>query len=583
MNSAHDKSSVENQQTAVPVGERLQVPVALSFEFDSTAGILYAVLTPAEHPQQFDQNGIEKQLAALGYQDFFRNADALDLLRTRMEAGCAGKLEFSRKLDAAAVIDIAEDKMQAHITTQPAYGGAALDYLKIMTALKTAGIAACFYEGDVIPALINGSPLTAQLLAAGVPAVNGSDGKLISLVQETTSKEAQEDSHGHIDPHHELNQFIVVEAGAALMRLEPATPGVDGYDVCGNVLMAKLGKLANFSTKLSGAGVDPKDPNLLVALIKGHPILLPSAVKVDPVLRLQEVGIKTGNINFDGTVRVEGDVHTGMVIQASGSVHINGMVEKATIISGNDITITGGIVGGDSHKDVHKHGSDKHETDSGSDQHSHGFKCLLKAGGSIKAKYINHAEIDCGGDLVVSEYLMHSTANVSGHLRLGQKGGKGCLIGGCCHATAGVTVNMLGNEHNMKTSLSIGFSRSNLTRFSELSLEQEKHLSVLVNLKEGLSKMQALVANGNLTEELQNKIVKMQQAIEQISAELETLDTEQQSLQEQLAASKLLKVSVTQKTFPNVFVCINGHEFRTEIEHGNGYFQQHNGRVKFSK
>jgi len=317
-------------------------------------------------------------------------------------------------------------------------------------------------------------------------------------------------------------------------------------------------------------------------LIKGHPILQSAAVKVDPVLRLQEVGIKTGNIDFDGAVSIDGDVHPGMVIRASSDVHVNGLVERATIIAGNDIVVTGGVVGGDSGKDSKKHSGEEQVADTGAEQHHHEFKSFLKAGGSIKAKYINQAEIACESDLVVTEYLMHSTAEVHGHVLLGQTGGKGCLIGGNCHASKGLAANVLGNENYLKTHVSIGLPRAQLARLGELQEAQEKQAGILVKLQEGLGKMIAHICSGNLGEELQNKMMKMENAITQVSAEVEKLDAELKTLQAQMVTGEVLQAMVSQRTFPNVLLRINGAELKIENENGNGCFQLQSGRIKFS-
>ena len=62
------------------------------------------------------------------------------------------------------------------------------------------------------------------------------------------------------------------------------------------------------------------DPNLLQAVAKGQPVLVAHGVMVEPVLRLVEVNMATGNIHFDGTVQVDGEVLHDLLVQASGII-----------------------------------------------------------------------------------------------------------------------------------------------------------------------------------------------------------------------------------------------------------------------
>lgn len=50
-----------------------------------------------------------------------------------------------------------------------------------------------------------------------------------------------------------------------------------------------------------------------------------------------DVGTSTGDIDYDGSVEVRGNVLTGYTVKATGDITVNGAVEGATLISGGKI------------------------------------------------------------------------------------------------------------------------------------------------------------------------------------------------------------------------------------------------------
>jgi hypothetical protein len=82
-----------------------------------------------------------------------------------------------------------------------------------------------------------------------------------------------------------------------------------------------------------------------VAIVPGQPTVIKNGVKVNPVLDVENVDLSTGNLSFEGTVRVSGDVLTGMKMNVGGDVVINGTVEAAEIVAGGSVTVKGGVIG----------------------------------------------------------------------------------------------------------------------------------------------------------------------------------------------------------------------------------------------
>lgn len=69
-------------------------------------------------------------------------------------------------------------------------------------------------------------------------------------------------------------------------------------------------------------------------------------ISVEPMLTLDAVNIKSGNIKFVGSVIIKGSVDDGFDVRATGAIDIGGSVGKCTIESENgDIVIHQGVFG----------------------------------------------------------------------------------------------------------------------------------------------------------------------------------------------------------------------------------------------
>lgn len=77
----------------------------------------------------------------------------------------------------------------------------------------------------------------------------------------------------------------------------------------------------------------------------GHVSLVEGKVFVSDVYEVENVDLSTGNIDFEGSVQVNGNVSSNFVIRAGGNVIISGVVEGAYIEAGGNIIIARGMNG----------------------------------------------------------------------------------------------------------------------------------------------------------------------------------------------------------------------------------------------
>ena len=189
---------------------------------------------------------------------------------------------------------------------------------------------------SVLPELID-QPAILRLLQFGEPTViaQGIEAEhgLDAVFTETffiDDDDAPNIDTADVAHYYQTKRYITVNEGDVVMRRVPAFDGKDGTTVVGKVLKAKKGKNPNFK-KYAGTEVSDSEGNVLIASVKGHPVLQKQGVKIDETLTVAQANLKTGNINFDGSVVINGDVLPQVSVMATGDVFIKGTVENASV------------------------------------------------------------------------------------------------------------------------------------------------------------------------------------------------------------------------------------------------------------
>ena len=94
-----------------------------------------------------------------------------------------------------------------------------------------------------------------------------------------------------------------VTPGTLLIVKRPETLGKDGYTVSGETIKAIPGK----PTKLvagEGTEINTNKPNELIATQAGVSVEIKDGMRVDDIYSVANVSVKTGHIDFDGSVLI---------------------------------------------------------------------------------------------------------------------------------------------------------------------------------------------------------------------------------------------------------------------------------------
>lgn len=418
-------------------------------------------------------------------------AELNDALKPLQESQTGSKITYQvlSRVDATISVTIDDDEMGATAKISSAQGGKHLSAKAILSAAQEAGVKKGFSKEELVRLAQlaakekPNSQVTLQI-ASGKLAVDGKDAIIKPLVESAQSRilRPKKREDGSVDMR-DLGDIICVKIGDPIAKKIPLTTGKKGYTVTATPLIPEPG---NDVSLISGDGtaISSNDENVLVSQKVGLPKVIPNGMEVDEIYKIKDVNIASGNINFTGSVVIEGDVNEGMKVIASGDVTIGGFVESAMIQAGGDVTISGGIIG-------RKHDIEKTQiTDVN-------MSVSVNAKGSLYAKYCQYAQIDCGKDIRIENQLLHSLINVNGCLKVGtEEQSSGTLIGGFIKAGTNVSAGVVGATAGSNTIISF---ENKMNKLKEEMFKIDERLKLdkdkTTELKEATDKLKKLPKN----------------------------------------------------------------------------------------
>ena len=405
-------------------------------------------------------------------------------------------------------IDFTEHKVEALLTIQ-AQGADYPTEEEILSEVQSHNI--CF---GLKSALVNEiakkkEPIRKMVIASGMVPVFGKDAKLDWLILNKMPEEAATGKH-RVDITHS-HFFEDVKANQKLVHKFFAESGIDGRSVQDEPI-SSMGR--NIDLPVGRNTHISEDGASLIADMDGSAFIENDKVHIDEIFHVMgDVSYATGDVKFDGPVVIEGDVKSGLRIEARDSIYIGGKVEAANIHSyRGDITVPYGIFG--------KNGA------------------KIVAGGNLKCGFIQDATVGARRNVIVERYISNSNVSAGGIVELSKN--EGLIRGGSIEAEKGIIVKEIGSDRNVRTELhirdlSVNESQNKLWELSRNRYELTVRQSSLKKRKQFLSVLKARL--GALSAEKTNKMEFIRTEIDRIESRIEELNVQELELQKK--ASKV--------------------------------------------
>ncbi len=332
---------------------------------------------------------------------------------------------MERIIEVTPKVRISYDEMEGFLLLPSPAFDIPYKYNEVMDYIKIAGIKIGIDEAKVKAMVEEGHYDREYVIAQGITPVNGVDGYYEYHFDNDFNKKPSLRGDGTVD-YWSIHTVELVEEGQLIATYHEPIDGANGMTVKGKLLIAKRGRPM---PPLTGKGFNRSEDNrLYIAAMEGKIEMQNNRILISQVHEVQgDVGLKTGNIDFRGDVIIHGNVPTGAVIKATGSITIDGNVEGCYLEANKDIIIRGGMLGAE--------------------------KGIIKTKGNLSVKFLEYAAVKAEGTITTDSII---NSKVICYDKVILQGKHASLVGGIIHAAAGVEASNIGNEYGIRTEVYVG-------------------------------------------------------------------------------------------------------------------------------
>lgn len=425
-------------------------------------------------------------------------------------------LVVASKHDASLVVTLSEDKMQAIGELTLAYGGKVLSLEEGKKQLIKAGVVRGYKQAfleQLLDKQFNLAPGTVAkgILAKGRLPAEGTATKFVAMVETLKDrlKAPKMKEDGSVDMR-DFGKLASVEPGTVLIRQQPATPGKEGFTVVGDILPAKPGENKKLVAG-EGAEISKTNPLELVSTTAGVPVEIPNGMRVDDIFTISDVDVKSGHIDFEGSVIVTKNIDPGMRVTAKGDITVFGTVESGELSADGNITVKQGIIG-------HQKLEDKT------------LSCSIKSEGDVHVSHAQYCYMQ-GKNIFIDRQASHCAIKAKHLLQVGQTElPKGKIFGGEILDATVLIAGEIGNESGAKMAINLAASGA------EITADTDNCFKDLAKTDEQLDTLQAALEKADKVKDIEKKNLLIKkigatqqhycQQAEQLEKKLSSLDHE---------------------------------------------------------
>lgn len=465
-----------------------------------------------------------------------------------VKVGLPGSIQ---KVDEAMDVSIYPDRMSATVRFYPpANGGEKLTVQDIIGRLTKEGVKKGICQEEILKFLQDRQYCTDYILAKGVAPVDGHDAEIKYYFNTNVNLKPKRNEDGTVD-YKELNTISRVKAGQKIAELIPEDYGKPGYNIAGEQLNPHTVK-----TKKLDAGKNmtlSEDKKVLYSDVTGHASLVSGKIFVSDVYEIPaDVDNSTGNIDYNGSVTIKGNVKGGFKVVATGDIVIEGVVEDATVISDGQIIVKHGI-----------HGMNKG---------------VLKAKGNIICKFIENAKVISGG-YVDAEAILHSQVDAYGEVNV--KGKKGFITGGVVRAGNLVEAQTIGSEMETMTQIEVGVDPIQKEKYTALQKELREHNEQIEKIRPIVVTYSNKMKQGeNLSKEQIAYVKQLALQMQNLKEEMVPLKKEAEELGKLISNENAARIKVSKTIYSGVSISISDAKMTLKDSKTYSQFIRQDGEIK---
>lgn len=424
-------------------------------------------------------------------------------------------------------IVVTPDEMEVYLM----FRGKERDFTEedVLSALWNSRIRKGILRREITKAVNGTYKERSVLVACGQAPRSGKDGYYEFFFNTDIRRKPKVLEDGSVD-YQDVEWFEMVHEGDKLAYYHVAEAGSNGYNIRGDVLPAMKGKEQNV---LKGSGFKLlQDKCTYVALSDGYAELHEDKLTVNDMLVVQEVSLATGNVVFNGSVHVKGNVYAGAVIRAGGDVLVDGFVEGAVIESGGDVLLKLGV-----------------------NASGRGY---ITAGKDVKSKFLESVNVAAKGSIQFNYCL---NCNLTAGDTIVAEGTKSSLVGGVASSVKGIVLQNAGNPAGAKTLLQTGVTgqlRREYKRVQEQIRKNSEELAILENAKAEMEQQYPPEVYNTL--EIYGKLEK---AISTEKQQRDELFAEKEAMDEELEIADTAQIVVRGRLYEGVEVELHGKRWST--------------------
>lgn len=501
--------------------------------------------------------GLEEGLDVTRYRSFVHTAAEMKKLREQlmeqedgwteddqrnMDREVQGGLDESKE-QSEFLVSVSQDEMEAYVYV--CGDCTKLTELDVVRALNKEGVVQGILYDEVRAMIAGNYENQSVRIAQGERGKTGEDGWYEFFFRTSVQRKPEILPDGSVN-YQSIDWFELVEQGQRIAYYHEAKAGSCGQTVTGKPVEGRKGREQNVLTG-KGFMVMP-DKKTYLANVTGRIELTDHNIEISRLLVVEEATLATGNVSFDGSVYIKGNVGSGVTVTATEDVVVAGFVEAAVIRAGGSVTLCQGMNGSGS-------GSVTAEKDI---QGKFFESARLRAEENIHANYCLNSELYAGREIVVS-------------------GNEGVIAGGSAYAGRVLNVYDAGNHVGLPTFVRLGTNEQILAKQQEIETREAEILKEMNILGNAYLEM-----NRKYAPEIRNTMdlyLKVENAIYTKEREMEKVTKDKLQLEEIMKNIHDAEAVIRGTVYEGTVLEINGSRWTARSSVQNVHIRNIRGKI----